>query len=257
MLQGIRKSKFALVLQDGAFDVEDFLTSAALGACEYVSPNAALVPFLGTARNASGESLPIEQLVVVGAHYDFWTHRPAIMSGGKLMAGTAIPELLVRLDTTLGPRWVLFEAKLHSNKSSVASASGEVTDQLAKYWLHLVQAAGAEAEALAVVYVTRHPVLPVADLQASAKELLDKGFGTPRIYWTHWRRLTAIAAHAADGNPLLRDVAQILRENFGLRPIADSWDWGHAVAPGKAWRFGWDWAAYSDAIPVGQWEFKQ
>jgi hypothetical protein len=240
VLQGILKSKLSPALREGAFEVEDFLTSIALGACEYVAPELALIPFPETARDRDLKPLQLAHLDVRSVTYQFWSYRGAVVRDGAPVAAGGEPELLLHLETPLGAWWLLVEVKLGSEKSSVELEGPVVTDQLAKYWLHLREIAGERA--LGVVYVTKHAAMPDADLQASELELAKKSASAPRLYWTHWRELTRIAQASAESVPLLRDLATVLEGWFGLAAVVTEWRWPEPPASCDVWsEFRWSW----------------
>ena len=255
MLQGILHYKLGAVFHDGAFRIEDFLTAIALGACEYVEHRLALIPFLETARSHTGQHLRLTHVDVSSAEMTFWKMREALHEGDQQIANAGEPELVVQLTTASGERrWLLVEAKLHAEKSSIALEGPTVTDQLAKYWLHLrriVADAGAPEEAaLGVVYITKHPVLPTADLEASERELKQKGHLSPRFYWTNWRELSRIAKANAGESRLLRDLARVLEEHFEMPEIAMAWSWPEPRALNATWTFAWEWPAVPAAPPA-------
>jgi hypothetical protein len=267
MLQGILKSKLSPALREGAFEVEDFLTSIALGACEYVAPELALIPFLETARDRELRPLRLAHLGIRRVTYAFWEYHPGVVVDGVTIAAGGEPELVVWLDTVQGRFAVLIEVKLGSEKSSLASEGSVVTDQLAKYWLKLRALAGEGA--LGVVYITKHAAMPESDLAASEEDA-NKQHDAPRFYWTHWRELTRIAKANESQSAILRDLTTVLANAFELPSIQTSWSW--AAAPARcaewtlsawtwspapavddAWRFSWRWP--TSPTPAPQWRF--
>ena len=185
----------------------------------------------------------------------FWKRRDALQEGEQQTANAGEPELVVQLTTASGERrWLLVEAKLDAEKSSFATDSQSVTDQLAKYWLHLrriVADAGApENAALGVVYITKHPVFPTTDLEASEHELRRKGHGGARFYWTSWRELSRIAKANAGKSRLLRDLARVLEQHFEMPEITMAWSWPEPRAHNDAWTFAWQWPEAPAAPPA-------
>lgn len=249
MLKALLHSKLDGEFVRSPFEIEDLLTSVVLGSCAYVPPGVALFPFLRLARSVDGDSLEPALGDAVDVDATFWPDWAAFSDGDVGVHG-AQPELVLCVRHADGRRSALLvEVKLYSGKSSQATECDEISDQLAKYWLHLRRhAAAIGASAMGVVYVTTSSSLPVAELDASQAELLTKGRPTAPFYWVSWRKF--VSAVDARNSPLLQDVVQLLRDRWNLAEI-EMPNWPSA----RPWRFtsSWTWGKPS-AEP--RWVFK-
>ncbi len=239
------------------FSIEDLLTSVAIGSCAYVSPHIALLPFLRLARTIEGDTLANALADVVNVEMEFWPSWDALSGSpatGDLGVQGAEPEVVLQIQHSDGRRSVLLiEVKLHAGKSSHATDGGAVSDQLAKYWLHLVRhAARIQASALGIVYVTKALSLPTEEFDASQLELRIKGHAPGRLYWVSWRRFTS-AINAAD-SPLLRDVIALMHEHWNLGEVEMA-PWPAPLRPPAPWTFtsAWEW---DPSGPLPAWSFQ-
>lgn len=241
MLKALLHSKLDGEFVRSPFEIEDLLTSVALGSCAYVPPGVALLPFLRLARSVDGDSLEPALADAVDVETTFWPDWAAFTDGDGGVPG-AQPELVVSVRHAGGRRSVLLvEVKLHSGKSSLPSSSAEISDQLAKYWLHLRRhAAAIGASPIGVVYVTTSSSLPVADLDASQAELLTKARPAAPFFWVSWRKF--VSAVDARNSPLLQDVVQLLRDRWNLAEI-EMPNWPSPLPSPRPWSFttGWTW----------------
>lgn len=247
MLIGLLRGKLERHLTRPAREIEDLLTATVLGSCCYVPAEAALLPFLSRAIDASDRLLGDELQSVVDATIDadsFWP-RWARSTHEADPAGWNEPEVVLRLRRRDGTEaWVLIEAKLISGKSSLPREDGRVTDQLGKYWLDLRQrAADAGATALAIVYVTTGLRRTDADFVSTQAELHAKGYPPAPLYWLSWRSFVEVAESRPD--PILRDVCRLLREQWRLAPVEAMRAWPHSTSPASRWTFAsnWRWPA--------------
>lgn len=198
-----------------------------------MSPDDALVPFLGMACNANGAKLAPLLTDVTSASYTFWPswhHGLGDTPTSAMEAATTddygpdkqtnnwhAPDLLLAVARRGRPTaWILVEAKLLSGKSSRPSDSGPVTDQLGKYWVELKRRAeAAEAVPLALVYVTPGLTLPDREFSETQTELAAKApaAAPAPLYWLSWRDFAGSAASEA---AILQDVRVLLRERWQL-----------------------------------------
>lgn len=234
MLAALLAGKLERELKRSPTDIEDLLTSVVFGACRYVPPRDALLPFLGRARNAQGAKLAPMLAEVSRASYHFWpswTDEPRVTpslppdhrSRANPHPQEAVgvhnhePELVLALARPgLPAAWVLIEAKLLSGKSSRPSPSGPVNDQLGRYWVQLQRRAeAAHAIPLAVVYVTRGVTLPEQDFQETQGELAKKqpNAAPAPLYWVSWRDFVG-AVNTREA--ILHDTCLLLRERWQL-----------------------------------------
>ena len=210
-----------------------------LGSACYAPPERALLPFLSKAIDERGQLLGTHLSSVTSVTAEFWpkwsasevasreggSDSPAVDEGGEqgpdsITIPRSQPEVV--LDVTHGDgkhQLILIEAKLHSGKSSHASGGGFVTDQLAKYWLHLQQESKRRsADALAVVYLTKGSRRPDEDFAASQRDLEAAGCPRAPLYWLSWRELVGVV-DLEDSPPILRDCVRLPREQWQLEKV--------------------------------------
>ena len=187
-------------------NLEDLLTSNVFGALKHVPVSQGLLPFLRRATGKDASKL-IAALAsdVADVSYEFW---PRLAS--------CEPDVLIRLTPERGPRLlILVEAKLHSGKSSEASADDKlIGDQLAREWESVQSRAQDEQRQAFVVYITVDYCLPAEDIERSQDELRKKQGAEGQIVWLSWRALGEVA-RAAD-SALLDDVARLLVQRYAL-----------------------------------------
>lgn len=233
MLAALLAGKLDRELRRPPTEIEDLLTSVVFGACQYVSPDDALVPFLGMACNANGAKLAPLLADVVSVSYMFWpswdrSPRDSPTSTTEVSATEDFgldaqgnhrhaPDLVLAVARHGRPAaWILVEAKLLSGKSSRPTESGPVTDQLGKYWVELRRRAeAAGAVPLALVYVTPGLTLPDKDFSETQTELAAKApaAAPAPLYWLSWRDFAEAATSDA---AILQDVRVLLRERWQL-----------------------------------------
>jgi hypothetical protein len=253
MLKALLHAKLDGEFVRSPFAIEDLLTSVVLGSCAYVPPDVALLPFLRLALSVGGDSLDVALADAVDAESTFWPDW-AGFSDGDVGARGAQPELVVTVLHADGRRSVLLvEVKLHSGKSSEATEAGLVSDQLAKYWLHLRRHAETiGARPIGVVYVTTSSSLPVAELAASQGELVAKGQSRAPLYWVSWRKF--VTAVDTRNSAMLRDVVQLLRDRWNLVEI-EMPPWPSSFVVPRPWRFTPTWTWREAPLAPG-WAFK-
>lgn len=233
--------------------LEDILTSNVFGALRYLPPEKGLLAFLMTARNRRGERIQvIPQFETV--EWWFW---PRLRNGTE-------PDLLLILRSPRATQYLLIEAKYRAGKHGrhVAGSTEEgqdsrdpatredestsqegTKDQLAKYLLtfrsELDQPDSGwrrdqRVHSHCLVYVTQHLVMPLQDLEESARFLVTKESRLmDRVYWTHWGEALRVfkSLRPATLPPwetfLIEDMCQLLGEKKrflyfdGIRPPAN------------------------------------
>lgn len=192
MLTALLKGK----LSSEQENMEDLLTSSVFGVFQYCETSDALFQFLQKSEPVWGE-IPIENntdgLQVNFEDYDFWPQ----WSGLKGVDNCE-PDLVIKIHNDAG--WdllVAIEAKFHSGKSSFPSEDGNISDQLAKQWVHLCRKAKEESCVPWLIYLTADTATPDSAILESEKELLDKpGFSDEarqlRVSWLSWRELVGL-----------------------------------------------------------------
>jgi len=173
-------------------NLEDLLTSNVFGLLRYLTYENGLYQFLSHIDD--GEILralptPVEGLT---AEYEFW---PWLSTDGGIGCE---PDVLITLSinsTVLV--CLLVEAKHLSEKSSYADPkSRQVTDQLAREWLCLVNRCNQRGGRPFMLYLTGHQGRPIADIDDAAKEIRDKLPGVAAAFplqcaWLSWRHLVS------------------------------------------------------------------
>jgi hypothetical protein len=257
MLVGLSRGKLDREFKRPATEIEDLLTSVVFGSLVYAPMAEGLLPFLGCARSPSGALLADRLVALRAVVYDFWPGwDPSGPSDGTEVCAGSEPELVLRFERDDAPAlWVLVEAKLWSGKSSHATPGGPVNDQLGKYWVAFEQRArAAGAEAVAVVYVTRGVIVPEEDFAETQRELAAKGAPPAPLYWLSWRHFELALRDAS--HPMMRDVAALLRERWGLAMPATTWTWPERRdGRGPAWSFECDWPWPTATTAVSSWSF--
>ena len=250
MIATLLRRKLDGELVRDARDIEDLLTGTVLGACQYLPPEVALLPFLAHARDRGGrrlgELLQCEQ--IHAAEYSFWPRWDEGAVGGVRVA-MAEPDLVVELHSSGRRNWVLVEAKLGSGKSSSAGPGAEVTDQLSKYALQLVrQAREAGAHPMAVVYLTAGGGMPLDDIVESERELTAKAsaLDLPPLFWLSWRHFVPTTSHLEQPR-LLCHLHEVLTELWGLSH-AELRRWPCQPLSLLPWQFTrrWNWPVGAD-----------
>jgi len=250
MLQAILHGKLDRWLSKDAYTIEDLLTSVVLGSTCYAPHEQALLPFLRKAIDERGSTLAAHLTDVASVTAEFWPNwrasevepdeddtadnddgdesdakSPDAPRASGITVARSQPEVVIEVAHTDGRRQlILIEAKLHSGKSSHASGDGVVTDQLAKYWLHLQkEAARRSAEALAVVYLTKGSRRPHEELEASQRDLEAARCQRAPLYWLSWRELAGVV-DVPSASPILRDCVTLLRERWQMEKVSmGSW----------------------------------
>lgn len=254
MLKALLAEKLNDEFVRSPYSIEDLLTSVVLGTCSYLPPHVALLPFLSRARMLDGSLLAdqLEDVEAVDAvFWPFWdaVDRPIASVGG------AEPDLLLRLTHRDGQRSLLVvEAKLLSGKSSLPTSDTRVTDQLGKYWVHLLrQAALLHARALGIVYLTAGLATPLTDFEQTQGELRAKAAPAAPLYWLSWRHFVGCVA-SADGGPMLADLIKLLSEQWALTEIVMR-PWPAAPRGTSSWRFDPSWRWPAPVLSRTDWDF--
>jgi len=195
-------------------DLEDLLTSNVFGLFKYAPSGLGLIPFLKSARNLQGNTIPILNKIRT-AKYDFW---PWVHVNTKYGCE---PDVLITCLLEDGSEClILIEAKYLSGKSSFADDTSDVTDQLAREMANLMGLAKKIIISnFYLIYVTVDTAFPRLELEASIKELLeDTGFNSAElIYWVPWQILPTLIQKLVDelDDPLkgmYEDLRSILLE---------------------------------------------
>jgi hypothetical protein len=226
MIQALLKDKLTKYFNRPPFDIEDLLTSVAFGTFHYVTPQEGLLPFLRRAVDAENRSLAPLVEDVLEVEYEFWeyheesTHSAPTPDRGEnplVRVRASEPELLLKFQCKHGPpKWLLVEVKLRTGKSSVAGDDeGTVSDQLAKYWIHLVQSAKKRgANPIGLLYVTAGVSFPRQEFHDTQDELRKKIGTEAQLYWVSWRYL----ADCMPPQPprIIRDLVSLFRDKWQL-----------------------------------------
>ena len=272
MLKALLAGKLDGEFVRSPYAIEDLLTSVVLGTCAYLPPEAALLGFLRAARTTDGALLRERLADVVTVEALFWHQWNAVTDEGP-GAGGAEPDLLLRFAHRAGNRSLLIvEAKLLSGKSSLPTTHGPVSDQLGKYWVHLLREADrSRAAPLGIVYLTAGTAIPIADFIETQTELDAKHVVPAPLYWLSWRHFVGSLPPTERG-PMLADLVELLTDSWMLVEVVmepwprlerlprawtfePSWRWATPVHVKAEWQFApsWTWSA-SGAIPP--WVFK-
>lgn len=258
MLIGLKSGKLNGEFSRPLEEIEDLLTSVVFGSLQYVPVADGLLPFIGCAKSPEGGSLSEVLVGVRGVKCEFWPRWDAPVSADSEVLGAGSePEIVLRFERDGAlPAWVLVEAKLWSGKSSRATPTGPVNDQLGKYWVAFEKRArDAGAEALAVVYVTRGVVPPEGEFEDTQRELASKHPTRAPLFWLSWRHFEQ--ALRATKHRLLRDVRDLLLERWHLSMPDMTWSWPARARAREAptWQFDEDWAWPADRVPTPTWSF--
>jgi hypothetical protein len=229
--------------------MEDLLTSNTFGLMKYMSPEAALLPFLRQAQ--SPFHVPPLDSVLTGVQsvekYLFW---PTISYPDCFSCEPDV-ELIFR--HTDGHRTgLLIEAKYRSGKSSLpCDTDVRPFDQLARELDNLRALAEDEGlSSIAVIYVTNNVVCPEEDLYTSATEYREKRGAVPYLYWLSWRILTGLLEDVPQPfAEMAGDLRQLLLEKGltafrGLRnqlPKSLAWQFTVSTGPRAQPRTSWNW----------------
>jgi hypothetical protein len=173
----------------------------------------------------------------------------------RLPVGGAEPDLLLRFTHRDGHRSLLVvEAKLLSDKSSIPTQEARVTDQLGKYWVHLLREADLQnARALGIVYLTAGLAMQLTDFEQTQRELRAKGAPAAPLYWLSWRHFVGCVA-SVDGGPMLADLVELLTEHWALTEI-DMRPWPAAAGAAPPWRFDPSWMWPVPTLAGTAWNF--
>lgn len=267
MLEALLRNKIErwLTKEKNPWQIEDLLTSVIFGSCKYMELEGwrvALSPFLGAAVLAESpggrnlrEHLP-DRDTIVAIEYDIWPSWGALQIPATEGEPEAVsvdggePDVFVRLTTRHGRKiWLLVEVKLTAGKSSGPSSNkGQVSDQLAKYWMQMKsKALEANAEPLALVYLTPGISCPFDEIEQSRNELQTKTSEKhPPMYWLSWRRFVSEVEQTGPVGhlpSLLQDLITLLRDKwcFSYEEIG-RWPDLCSIVPSSSGfeeRFGW------------------
>lgn len=256
MLIGLQKGKLGGWFKSPFTDIEDLLTSVVFGSLKYVPVAEGLLPFLGSARTSDGVTLSESLRGATQVEYQFWPRWDA-SSGSDDMGAGSEPELVLRLfreGETFA--WILVEAKLWSGKSSTATQSGPVADQLGRYWVQLRARVPTNEVPMAVVYVTRGVVLPEQEFEETQRELASKNEPAAPLYWLSWRHFESALRRSK--HPLVCDVRDMLQDAWGLSMPETAWSWPDGVpnASVPAWQFDPDWSWPARTVSMNAWAFQ-
>jgi hypothetical protein len=218
------------------WEIEDLLTAVVFGSCKYAGIDGweqGLRPFLAAAINSGiktsatclNSKLP-PQGTVKNIEYLFW---PALSefaiemeTGNSVAINKAIPEVIIILTTEDDWKYyILVEVKLNISKSSYPSLDHLlISDQLAKYWIHLKEKAKLESgKAVAIVYLTPNVSFPRDDIEESKTELMKVGDHDPPIFWISWRQFVPeveALTNIRELPPIIQDVIILLSDQWGL-----------------------------------------
>ena len=189
MLTAIRKGK----LSSEQENMEDILTSSVFGAFQYSESSDALIRFLKESKRVCGD-IPIPENIddfqVDFDGYEFWP-----FWGGLKGVDNCEPDLVIRIQNPEGrDLLVAIEAKFHSGKSAFSSSDGNISDQLAKQWVHLFKRAQGQSCIPWLIYLTADTTSPTNEILESRDELASKlrfsdEVNQLRISWLSWREL--------------------------------------------------------------------
>lgn len=283
MIQALLHGKLKRALHGDPFKIEDLLTSVVLGGCEYLPMQQALLPFLGRARACDGQHLGNHLSSRLGrvtsVSYEFWPWWDVEKAGQNEDEKTADeelvvpredddeidrrcqPEVIIKFSRELAPpAWVLVEVKLRSGKSSIPDLRANVNDQLGKYWLALKrETAVANAEPLAVVFLTDHAVCPFEDFQETLQELDQKGARKPGeevpFYWLSWRHFLESVPETDKDPALLVHIRRLLKNHWQLVNVSME-PWPPWPALQDVWGYSVNWSWPSGCPDGNSWSFR-
>lgn len=287
MIKALLRDKVVRDFNRSPYEIEDLLTSVVLGGCSYLSPEAALLPFLRHARSCDGarHGTTLDEALsrVTAVEYEFWPWwrtTPACARDASddeaaepdEQTRACQPEVLLKMTRAEAvPAWVLVEVKLYSGKSSRPDTGMGVNDQLGKYWLALRRnAEAAGAEPLAVVYLTAHPTCPCEEFEETLQELRAKtdlaADEVVPLYWLSWWRFATAVPLPQGAAPLLIDLHTLLCDHWAFQHVemvpwpeprhrglgwafTATWSWPEPRACDSAWEFraSWSWEGRSGA----------
>jgi hypothetical protein len=197
MLTALLKGK----LSSEQENMEDVLTSSVFGAFQYSESADALILFLKKSKPAYG-NIPIKDdvdgLEVSFEDYDFWPQW-----NGLEGVNNCEPDLVIKIHNAAGQDvLVVIEAKFHSGKSAFPSVGGDISDQLAKQWVHLYRKAKKESCVPWLIYLTADTGTPKNEILEAKDELFNKpGFSSEaeqlRISWLSWCELAGLFKHSS------------------------------------------------------------
>ncbi len=240
MLQALLKGKVEQWFTKPPWDIEDLLTSVVFGSADYAGIDGwkkIVMPFIGGAvlspsdRDLLREKLPTE---IKEVKYYFWPtfanfqHKYVEKDSSKravnfFNVAASEPDLIIKLTDSSGRVFlILVEVKLLSSKNCATSEKPrDITDQLAKYWLHLLEQSRKEkAIPLALVYIKPGLGYPHDEIQDSKKILGRVGEVSPKIYYQSWYSLPIVASESKHlPNPIpriLEDVVQLFKVKWGM-----------------------------------------
>jgi len=213
-------------------NLEDLLTSNVFGTFKYLAPELGLIPFFQQARDLDGNPINSDLSQLSGVEYLFWHFLQ------EEDCYPAEPDLLIVLDHLDGRKTViLVEAKLYSDKSSVAGDSPKPYDQLAREYDNLERWANKRGiTEKFLIYCTADVIPPWDAIRQSIEEFRSKRGQDCNIYWLTWRILPKLIGDSE--NLILQDLVRVLRRQslFFYEGIPVPPD---AIASSlPAWRFG-------------------
>jgi hypothetical protein len=189
MLTALLKGK----LSSEQENMEDILTSSVFGAFQYAEASEALIRFLRKSELVYGDDPIADNAWDLEVHfedYEFWP-----MWSGLEGVDNCEPDLKIRIHNPDGKDVLaVIEAKFRSGKSSYPTKVGNISDQLAKQWVHLNKKAQEKSCIPWLIYLTADTATPMDSIQESKDELCEKlGFSDEvhqlRISWLSWRVL--------------------------------------------------------------------
>lgn len=174
-------------------NMEDVLTSSVFGVFQYSAASAALIRFLRKSEPVYGD-IPIpddtDACQVRFDDYDFWP-----FWSGLEGVDNCEPDLVIRIRIPAGQDLLVgIEAKFHSGKSASPTEDGDISDQLAKQWVHLHKKAHEKSQVPWLIYLTADTAKPATDFLEAEGEISRKLAPSEaahqlRISWLSWREL--------------------------------------------------------------------
>lgn len=215
-------------------NLEDLLTSCVFGLFQYLPAGSGLLPFLQLAKYPDGRNLLDVCIPTAIVRYQFWPWLTEEDCVG------AEPDLLVDFTDGRGDKFILLvEAKLWSDKSSVADEGRVPSDQLAKEWDNLVRLCNRSNARPLMLYLTADTRIPDQSLQESSMEFSQKrpelAIHAPfSCAWVSWRHVVPAllgrdGVIEADLMALMRRLGLTFFEGIStITPTTTQW-WFHAV----------------------------
>lgn len=221
---------------------EDVVTSCVFGALEASGPEGLDIArrFLALARTQRRPD-PLSDMHVAKITYEFWPWLTSPLASAE-------PDVLITLEHESSRSIIAVEAKLDSGKSSEASETTQIGDQLAREWIALLATAKKRGiPRCTLIYLTAD-LAPPDDIAESRSELEAKHpeIGrTANILWLSWRDLPdLITPNHSVG---LRDMRSFLLEEHlayfaGFRlptPIPHPWRFNADQLPQHSSKWNW------------------